>query len=262
MSGRSIVGVVLVRNEDIYLGAALEAAGEFCDEFLLFDHGSRDGSGGILRDFAARHGRAVVREIEHPRESHEALLGYCGRDVWVFGVDGDEVYDRQRLAVLRRRLLAGEFDDYWMVMGHCLHVVEVAGGEAVGYAAPPSRSVTKLYNFAAIEGWPGRSVERLHGGRPVFRRGFDAGKKLQYFQEVGWEESDMRCLHLCFCRRSSLDKEAGAGRANIDEIYNGWLPAWAAKMLHGWVGRGSKWKRERYMRGELVRCPTGPFLGK
>jgi hypothetical protein len=250
------VGVVLVRNEDRFLGQALRNAEDFCDSFLLFDHASRDRSMEILAAFASGgHGRSV-RRIRHPRESHDALQPLVGSRTWVFGVDGDEVYDPEGLGHMRQRLLAGEFDDQWMVMGNCLHASEAEGDTVGGYLAPPSRSITKLYNFAAIESWRGRSLERLHGGTPVFRPGYsDSGRRMLH-HELSWNDSPLRCLHLCFCRRSSIEAREASGRRNIAELYGGWLPAF----LVGFLRRDSAWKRERYQRGEVFDTPHAVFF--
>lgn len=260
-SSTRILGVVLVRNEDRFLEQALKNASAFCDQFLLFDHRSEDGSAGILREFAARHGDARWTTIRHPSESHKALSSYAGQDLWVFGVDGDEIYDPAGLVSLRERICAGEFQHEWMLMGHCLHTEELdfARSLARGFLAPPSRSITKLYNFRALESWGGKSQERLHGGTPVFRPGYHADRKRLLFGECSWDESPLRCLHVCFCNRSTASD--AATRKNIDEIYNRRLPAWMQRVMSRLpvLGR-SVWKKERYRRGPRVELSTAPFF--
>ncbi len=258
MSSCEIVGVVLVRNEDRFLETALRNASGFCDRFLLFDHHSTDQSLGIFEKFARGHRDAKLHKISHPSESQKALQPLAGKDVWVFGVDGDEIYDPKGLVGLRPRILNGEFDDSWMIMGHCHHTEELHQDRACGFQAPPSRSVTKLYNFSAIDAWPGNSMERLHGGSPTFRAGFDATKKRLLFNETSWEDSPLRCLHLCFCRRSSLDFHETAARKNIDEIYN--RPNWLSRLLSVMQKRRSGWKQERYRRGPMIDVSTLPFF--
>jgi hypothetical protein len=126
-----------------------------------------------------------------------------------------------------------------MVMGHVLHVTGFGDGNASGYMAPPSRSITKLYNFSAIHG-------------------FDANKKRLLFEESSWEDSPLRCLHMCFCQRSSLDQSDASPRKNIDEIYNrgGWIQRVLARILK----KKSEWKQERYRRGKLTTVNTGAFF--
>jgi len=262
MSSREIVGIVLVRNEDRFLARALANTAAFCDRFLLFDHGSTDSTGEILEAFAARHPGAVLRRIGHPCESHEALQPFAGRDCWVFGIDGDEVYDPMCLEALRPKLLGGEFDREWMVMGHCLHVehIDFEGGAARGFPTPPARSITKLFNFAAIDAWPGPATERLHGGKPVFRSGFDPSHKRLLFEESGWDDSPLRCLHFAFCPRSSTEAPGGTPRRNIDEIYN--RPPLLSRLIQHFTKApaSSAWKNERYRRGEPVTVSTKPFF--
>jgi glycosyltransferase involved in cell wall biosynthesis len=258
MNAPSILGIVLVRNEDRFLTRALDNSAGFCDRFLLFDNGSRDNTPAILEAFARRHPRAEVTRIRHPRASHPALEPIAGSPTWVFGLDGDELYDPAGLAVLRPRLLAGEFDASWMLMGHCLHTESLDAGSARGFMAPPSRSITKLYNFAAIDAWPGPSSERLHGGRPVFRRGFDSSRKRLLHGECRWEDSPLRCLHVCFLRRSSIEGEGEPARRNIDERVN--AGGLLQRLVAALRGGGSEWKRERYRRGPLVAIDATPFF--
>ena len=132
---------------------AVRNAWEFCDRILLVDHQSGDATERILREHAAEPGgKATFHAIAHPRESHELLKPFAGTDTWVFGVDGDEIYDPRRLQAYRSRLLAGEFDKHWMILGNVLHCdrLDPAAGVASGFAAPPSRSITKLYNLSLI----------------------------------------------------------------------------------------------------------------
>jgi hypothetical protein len=258
VSPQEIVGVVLVRNEDRFLEAALRNVSGFCDRFLFFDHNSTDLTHSIFEAFARKHDRAELHRVSHPSESQKALHPFAGKDVWVFGVDGDEIYDPAGLARLKPRILCGEFKDSWMLMGHCHHTENLSTNLASGYLAPPSRSVTKLYNFGAIDAWPGASMERLHGGSPVFRPGFDATKKRLLFNESSWEDSPLRCLHLCFCRRSSLDQHDTTARKNVDEIYN--RPNWFSRLQSFLQKKRTGWKHEHYRRGPLIEVSTLPFF--
>lgn len=258
MNSPRIVGVILVRNEDRFLAQALENIAKFCDEFLMFDHGSTDQTPAIFKKFAASGKSVKIQNIPHPSLSHAALQPYANSRSWIFGVDGDEIYDPAGLALLRPRILGGEFDAHWMLMGHTLHVTNFADGKASGYMAPPSRSITKLYNFSAINAWPGRSMERLHGGSPVFRHGYDANKKRLLFEESSWDDSPLRCLHMCFCQRSSLDKSNESPRRNIDEIYN--RGGFFRRLLTHFLKKKSEWKQERYRRGNLTEVESAAFF--
>ncbi len=264
MKAKEIIGVVLVRDEDRFLGRALASAAGFCDRFLLFDHGSQDGTSHILQSFSNHHPNASYFRVDHPSESQRKLQPFCGGQNWLFGLDGDEIYDYSGLIRLKKRILEGEFDRDWMVMGTCLHVDEIdeTTGVAHGFLAPPSRTITKLYNFAAIESWNGRSMERLHGGSPVFKPGYAPSQKRLLYEETPWDSCDLRCLHLCFCQRSSLHIGESRIRRNIFEIYSSRIPVFLQHFLARIGSRniGSTWKRDHYRRGPLSTVQTGDFF--
>ena len=249
-----IVGIVLVHNEDLHVECAVRNVAGFCDRLLLCDHGSRDGTRAILEKIAADFPHACVHRLNHPRESHELLKPFCGTDTWIFGVDGDEIYDPAGLALLKTRLHRGDFTRVWRMKGNVLHVTSLDGATARGYAAPPSRSITKLYNFAAIRAWDGNTVERLHGGHIVFAPGWDDGMKRNLQEEMSWDSSPLRCLHLCFLPRSSRDADAQA-RTNIMETYGAGWRGWLRK----WTGAG-QWKRDYYRKGEPITVDATPFF--
>jgi len=259
-----IVGIVLVRDEERFVERALRNVVEFCDELIVCDHGSRDATPGILADFAAEFsGKVTVHSVRRPGESHRLIERFAGTDAWVFGVDGDEIYDPAGLRRFRRRLEAGEFDKWWVVFGNVLNVVELGEDSATGHLAPPCRSMTKLYNFAAIERWDGGDiVERLHGGDIRFREGRSESDRCALHESAGWDDADFRCLHFCFLERSSVDA-AGGPRKNIMDRH-----AWTAgKMLSKakglLAGRGAPdWKEEKYARGPVVTKRVGEFFPK
>jgi len=259
-----IVGITLVRNEDLFVERAVRNARAFCDEMLLVDHGSSDGTGPILRRLTDELA-CSYHLIRNPRESHELLKPHVGSNTWIFGVDGDEIYDPEGLKKFRTKLIAGEFDAFWMVLGNVLHcdAIDRERGRASGFASPPSRSITKFFNFSAISRWDGDTPERLHGGQPEFRPGFEAGAKRNLQLEATWNDSDLRCLHTCFLPRSSTDNASKATvRQNIMEMRNpGWLGA-IKNLMRRWSGSPvaeSGWKREKYQRGERLEVSTEPF---
>jgi glycosyltransferase involved in cell wall biosynthesis len=259
-----VIGSMLVRDEDRFVERSVRNVLEFCDEFLIADHGSRDETGAILARLAGEFpDKIVVRRIEDSRESQVMLLPYVGRErTWVFGVDGDEIYDPAGLARFRKRLEAGEFDAWWVIFGNVLNARELNGEVASGWLAPPCRSMTKLYNFAAITRWQGRDVvERLNGGTIHFREGFGVSLRCELHERVGWDEADFRCLHLCFLRRSSLDPEGAGTRANIMDRH-----AWSWRKVGSWCreriggAKAKDWKQEKYCRGEAVTREAGCFF--
>ena len=263
-SKKQILGIVLVKNEDRFVEQVVRNVWDFCDRLLLVDNKSQDGTVGILRNLAiSSTGKASFHEISHPKESHDLLRPYAGTNTWVFGVDGDEIYDPQGLRAFRKRLLSGEFDRHWMILGNVLHCdrLDIPGCQAFGFKTPPNRSITKLYNFAAIDSWEGYAPERLHGGTPKFFPGFSGEGKRQLQSETTWEESHLRCLHVCFLSRSSIDRN-GSPRVNfMEKMYGGW--AVRIKRLSrrlACVPEVSDWKRKHYTRGKPVNVSTEPFF--
>jgi len=260
-----ILGIVLVRNEDRFVRQAVSNILGFCDRILLVDNGSRDQTPLILRELASENPeKASFHAIRHPRESHDLLKPHAGTPTWIFAVDGDEIYDPEKLELFRHRLLSGEFNNHWMILGNVHHCdsLELGAGFAQGYATPQARSITKLYNFAAIRSWNGDTPERLHGGNPDFFPGYDDQMKRQLQNEYNWEDSPLRCLHLCFISRSSLDGPESGSRENIMETYKGGWTNHTKRFLRKLRGKpeASDWKRERYARGERFKVSTEPFF--
>jgi len=255
-----IIGIVLVKNEDRFLRQAVMNASAFCDHWIFADNGSDDATPDILADLAGSLPSSEVHVSCNPAESHRLLEHFAGSDTWIFGLDGDEIYDASGLKNMRCRLLSGEFSHSWMVLGNVVHVttLDTENMAAFGHASPPSRSMTKLYNFGAINSWGGYCPERLHGGTPSFRRGYSSVHRTALHENTVWEEADFRCLHVCFLRRSSRDA-SGTVRPNLMDIQGGSrLPKRIAAFL-GWA-KNAKWKDERYRRGPLVRVSTEGFF--
>ncbi len=257
-----IVGIVLVRNEDRFVRQAVENSRSFCDEMMLVDNGSTDGTPAILESLAAKDPRASLHSIRHPAESHDLLKKFVGTSTWVFAVDGDEIYDPHGLVKFRSMVTRGDFQSHWMVLGNVLHCEELNQDTATGWLAPPSRSITKFYNFSAIDSWDGDTPERLHGGNPVFRRGYSENDKRRLETEFSWDQAPLRCLHTCFMKRSGSDAGIDS-RENIMETYRGGLTNWIRRSVRRIAGRPEKslWKQERYARGERVTVDARPFFG-
>lgn len=262
----TIVGIVFVRNEDCFVERAVVNAADFCDLVLLADRRSTDATPRILKSFVSHDsGKFRFFELDHPHESHRLLQPYVGKNCWVFAVDGDEIYDADRLRSFRPRLLAGEFAKWWMILGNVVHCrnFDPLARTAEGFSAPPSRSMVKLYNFGAIESWDGYTPERLHGGTPVFRSGYHDQLKLELHKSFGWEETPLRCLHMCFLPRSSTDRHrTGVARESIIETFHGGWTGWFRRWSDRLRGRAtlSPSKTERYARGQPVIVDTTPFF--
>jgi hypothetical protein len=260
-----IIGILLVKDEDLYVERALRNAIDFCDKVIAVEGPSSDRTLEILRDLERGEfsGKLEVHSVTTPAVSHDLIQGYAGTRTWVFGFDGDEIYDPAGLARMRKRLESGEFDKDWCLFGNVLNVrrINVAEGWAQGHLAPPCRSMTKLYNFNAIKAWHGPCRERMHGGEVVFQNGYNEGLRRNLHEEVSWENADFRCLHPCFVRRSSRDAENPRNRDCIMDRHT-WpilrfMRGWIAFLVHG-APRDSK--EQRYGRGALVTKQITAFF--
>ena len=268
-----VIGIVLVRNEDVFLEQAIRNVAGFCDRILAFDHVSSDRTPSILTCLAAEFDHLTVTRTHDARESHRAVESLAGSDAWALGVDGDELYDPAGLARLRPLLEEGAFADAFHVKGHVLNCTKLHPSRitAAGHMAPPSRPVTKLFNLDAVEGWSG-CPERLHAGDPVFRAGFDWSSLRYVSAETDWSTDPLRMLHVCFLRRSSQDDAAeGAARRNLSE--SGMFYRGPRGVLHRlrhrrridprireYQAKGSTWKDEWYARGPVVSVDARPFF--
>ena len=128
-----IVGVMLVHNEDEFVEQALRNAAGFCDRFHVADHMSTDGTWDAIRRVAAEldHVERCARSAD-TGDSHALVEGYAGTDTWVFGVDGDELYDPAGLAALPRQLLGGAHREWFSLKSNVLNVTELDRGAAAG----------------------------------------------------------------------------------------------------------------------------------
>jgi hypothetical protein len=260
MNEPRIVGLTLVRDEDLFVEQAIRNVFDFCDEVIALEHRSIDGTPAILDRLATENPKLRVHRISDVGESHEFVAGYAGRPVWVVGFDGDQLFDPIGLAALRPRLLDGELDACWSVVGRGFNCLDVdpAGGTARGYHAPPSRGTPKLFNFGAIEAWEGPTRERLHGGTIRFRSGYGEGSRSDDLQRLPWEETPLRWLHVCFVARSSRRTETT--RLNPAELaarhaVHQRLRSGAARLLRRPTG-----KVEAYSRGPIASIDARVFL--
>jgi hypothetical protein len=266
--GGKVVGIVLVRNEDVFVEQAVRNVAEFCDWIHAVDHVSTDGTWEILQLLAREYPHLDARRANHAGESHKLIEPYAGTNTWVFGVDGDELYDPERLAGFRQELLDGAHDSAFKVASNVLNCVELekTRRSATGYLSPPSRSITKLYNFSAIDEWRGDGAERLHGGSIAFRDGYDESSVDNIGERLPWDETPLRCLHACFLQRSTTEPPRSGdnyARPILEETQlQDRSRVGALKRRLRWRGtpEASAWKREKYMRGDLVNVDASPFF--
>jgi glycosyltransferase involved in cell wall biosynthesis len=267
ITDRKIVGICQVRNEDVFLNQALANIEDFCDKILVADHCSTDRTAEIAKTRAKSNPKIIYHRIKHPSEAHNMTRKYANTRTWVFPVDGDELYDPFALSRLREEIMSGEYDAYRQIYGHSLHCIEIdkMRKTAKGYISPPSRTVTKLYNFGALIDWAGPCSEKCLGGKIIFNAGFSEQSNLNLMERLTWSESPLKLLHTCFMARSSLElQENKKGRKNPYEIYSmsrlkRWI-FWFRKAIR--MSEHSDYKTERYMRGPLVEKNITNFLSE
>jgi glycosyltransferase involved in cell wall biosynthesis len=257
---RQIVGISLVRNEDLFITQVISNVAAFCDKIIILDNISTDNTGEKINRLKESFSHIETHRINDYRQSHQYISEYAGSDTWVLGVDGDEIYDPTGLESLRAQLLEGHFDKHWAI--NCAQL-DLNKNLAKGYPSPPSRSMTKLFNFSALVSWHG-SCERFHGGEKRFHPGFDETQRLSLQEQFCWNESPFRCLHLCFIKRSTNEKNGPMSRLQPGE-----KPKWlqcldrlgVGCLFDGAIQTGrSVWKDEKYRRGELQTIDTAPFF--
>src|SRR3989454_5873659 len=266
--GREIVGIMLVRNEDVFIEQAIRNVAGFCDRIHAVDHVSTDGTWTILQGLEREYPQLDVRRSHHAGDSHALLEPYAGTETWVFGVDGDELYDPLRLARFRTELLGGAYDSAFKVASNVLNCVELdqTGRRATGYLSPPSRSITKLYNFAAIDEWRGDGAERLHGGSIAFRDGDGEGSVDNIGERLPWDETPLRCLHACFLQRSTAEPARSGewyARPILEETQlqdRSLVGTLKRQLRRRGIPEASTWKREEDMRGGLGTSDASPFF--
>lgn len=264
MTGSQIIGIFLVKNEDIFFEQAVLNVLDFCDRILIADNFSTDRTWAQAEGLAKFNKKIECFRIKRTHDSHEMIKGYAGTNTWIFGVDGDEIYDPQGLREFRKELLEGRFDDWWVLFGNvlnCTHI-DLESKKASGYLAPPCRSMTKLYNFGIIESWEGPCLERMLGDPPVFKKSYDASLRLNLHEQIPWDQSFYRCLHTCFLRRSSLDPPGGQDRPNPVELSG---KNYLDKMGLGFIRNlyrveKKNWKKEKYLRGDLSTVDVSIFF--
>jgi hypothetical protein len=105
------------------------------------------------------------------------------------------------------------------------------------------------------------SPDPLQGGDVVFRPGFHWESRRDLAAGTTWETDPLRCLHVCFLRRSSREVEPGT-RKNLDESRE--FDRGPLGVIKRFVRRppsqAKNWKREWYARGERVTVDATPFL--
>ena len=263
-----IVGIILVKNEDLQIERVVRNIVNFCDKIIVTDHGSQDHTFEILTKLSQEFQHITLKKIDHPSQSHNEIEKFAGTPTWIFVIDGDEIYDPAGLALMKQYLLEGRFDNDWNIFCNSINCIQLDYSKKIakGYLAPPSRAIARLFNFSMIESWI-NCPERVHGGDIKFRNNFHLGMRRYLQNEFSWENSYFRCVHVAFIQRSSLQKlfpnKSRLNPAEIEERKNtrNWrhLPRHIFLLAKHWLG--FDWKNQKYRRGPVVEKDVSAFLG-
>jgi len=262
-----IIGIMVLKNEELWLKNVIENVIEFCDKLIILDNNSDDMTWEIIRKMQNQSSKIFSYKIKSMAESHSYISGYAGTNTWVFGVDGDELYDPIGLQKLKKELNSGKYNHIWNIKGNVLHCISIDRTKkiGIGYLAPPSRSITKLYNFSIINKWD-KCPERLHSGQLIFSDTY-TNETFKIKNKFDWDESHFRCLHLCFIKRSNIF--INKSRLNPAEIMVSkkyFLFRIFKKFRLDVINRtiirvmGSTYKKNNYSSGELQKKLINQFI--
>ena len=197
MKPPQIIGIVLIRNEDINIQWVLTNLLGFCDRIMVLDNYSTDNTYQAVADLAKINPKIELTRRHNAKTSQKVLRKYYATDTYILHVDGDEVCDPNGLAKLRPRIIGGEFNAVYYLGGCAINctAVDTINKTATGYT---SGGGINIYNFNVVRGWENENRERLHG-HPIFN------DKIEHktIDLGGFDKSILRCLHLCFMPRSS-----------------------------------------------------------
>jgi len=211
--GIEIIGISVIKNEDIYVEQALTNVIDFCDKILVFDNYSTDKTLEAVKRVKSKYPNKInISFFKEISKTHSFVEKYAGKDKWIFGVDGDELYDPVGLSKLRSQILNREHQHVWMLRGYFLHVIKVNWETKIarGYLAPPSKDPNKLYNFSMLKSWKSDGVGPVfHPQTHVFKDpSFTPEKKpkKKYLtKHVKWKNCILRCVHTRLLQRSSKE---------------------------------------------------------
>jgi len=260
-----IVGISLVKNEDLYIERALKNAVDFCDEIIVLDNNSVDNTFEIVSKLSYIYPKIKLFKIKNVFKSHKFIEKYANTNTWIFRIDGDEIYDPVGLRKLREEILSGKYQKNWLVWGNGLNCEELdlESKVAKGYLSPPARKIANIYNFSLLKSWKEKDAQRLHGKKLIFKPGFNSSLEYRICDKYDWDKSYFRLLHLCFINRTSLtQKYKNVVRLSPQEI-NCTFPRFRnfiSNLLKGKISLASGYKLKKYRQGELVTKNVQSFF--
>ena len=156
VSGR-LSCIVMVKDEEEYVGYAVMSVLPWVDEVLVVEGGSSDGTLAILQEIQRNHdpeGKIDIQVDTRPKdrlvEIRSEMVARCSGD-WILRLEGDEVYDDETIREVSRLLREEHPDDvlsagwpYWFYPDEtCSEVVKI--GEPHTFATIAVRNFEGLH---------------------------------------------------------------------------------------------------------------------
>jgi glycosyltransferase involved in cell wall biosynthesis len=99
----TVTAQTIVRNDDIFVGYAIQSAIDYVDQVIVFDTGSTDQTANVVEALAARYPAKIVLERKGPSDKarhtrlRQEMLDRTTTE-WFLILDGDEVWTRRAMA--------------------------------------------------------------------------------------------------------------------------------------------------------------------
>lgn len=250
-----IIGICLIKNEECFIEKVIKNVIDFCDELIVLDNYSSDQTWKIINDLKLKYSNLRIYQIKSVTESHSYIENYANTDTWIFRVDGDELYDRAGLLKFKKELSTGKYDSYYNLQCPCLNVEKMSAevGRADGYLS----RLTSLTNFSLLESWSEPNGERLHGENRIYNKKYLPDHK-KFLVSNDFNLASLRCLHLCFIKRSSVDTIDN--RLNPAELRWGRVVNFVRNLFCGRLSTDSYYKNKYYRTGKLVTINVSDFF--
>lgn len=254
-----VVGISLIKNEDLYIETVIKNVSDFCDELIVLDNNSEDQTYEIVSRLAGVNPKIKLFRIDNPNLSHGFIEKYAGNDTWIFRIDGDEVYDRKGLLIFKEKLMSGSCVEWFNVQCQSLNVesLDSVNSKATGYLS----AMSSFSNFSLLKSWHESQSERLHGSNRIFNEKYNVNKiKYQPFLGQPFEKATLRCLHLCFLKRSSIDNEKSKLNPSESKLFFSNLINFLRNLSLGRLSFSSYYKNKYYKKGDLVTVDISTFF--
>ena len=220
-----IVGISLVKNEDVNFFYGIKNVIHLCDRIYILDNHSKDNTYNIARQLQKRYPSKIrLSKIDDPLTSGVVLEKYINTNTWILRLDGDEIIDPYGFERVRQKIINDEWKNYHRINAAYLHctLIDYRRKIAQGYLDHVGHAT--LYNFNSILSW--EQNERLHGKNLVLKEGYDGeSADLRLKDEdkniLRWEYSYFRAIHACFTKRSKLESPSANPRVVpwVDKLY-------------------------------------------